>query len=325
MIKLPSVIIFLTTVHCAFSQFAPGAGQIGTSAVYKDSSVILNWASEIINFNPGPEDLSDSQSPTVSFGIAENALGPAEGNSFEAVSLGDGGSITLGFDFPIMNAVGPDFAVFENSFSETYLEFAFVEVSTNGIDYVRFPSTSNIQTTNQTGPFDSSDPTLVHNLAGKYSQGYGVPFDLSDLLDSAAVNTDSINFIRIVDVVGSIDSAYGRFDSHLNFINDPFPSPFNSSGFDLDGIAVFHQNNPLSLGSSKVKHFSLYPNPANEFITIKSNLDYSTYSVYNLQGQLILETDGNSQINLSTVPNGLYFMKLNSTELQQIERLVVQH
>ncbi|MFK8044957.1 MAG: T9SS type A sorting domain-containing protein [Crocinitomicaceae bacterium] len=325
MIRLSIFLMSFTTVNSTFCQYAPGAGQIGTSAVFKDSSIFINWASEVVSFDPGPEDLSNSQSATVSFGIPQNALGQSEGNSFDAISLGDNGSITVGFEFPIMNSIGPDFAVFENSFSDTYLELAFVEVSTNGSDYVRFPATSNTQTSSQTGAFDSSDPTLINNLAGKYRQGFGVPFDLAELSDSTKVNIDSINYIRIVDAVGSIDSTFGTFDSNGNFINDPFPSPFNSSGFDLDAVGVIHQNNPLTSSDYKPKLFRIYPNPAQNSFTIKNSLANETYSVFNLQGQLVLETNGNSKIDCSALENGIYLIKLNSEENQQIERLFIRH
>ncbi|MFN6048554.1 MAG: T9SS C-terminal target domain-containing protein, partial [Bacteroidota bacterium] len=61
-------------------------------------------------------------------GTAAGAEGPAASNG--VVSLGDGGIATLTFDPPITNGDGFDFAVFENTFLDTFLELAFVEVST---------------------------------------------------------------------------------------------------------------------------------------------------------------------------------------------------
>jgi hypothetical protein len=46
--------------------------------------------------------------------------------------------------------------------------------------------------------------------------------------------------VRIIDVVGSIDPAFGTRDSLGNLINEPFPTPFSSSGFDLDAVGVIH-------------------------------------------------------------------------------------
>ena len=201
----------------------------------------MNWASQVVNFSAGPEDISDPQSPLANFGQSINATGVAEGNSTDVVSLGDGGSIILSFPYPISNGPGPDFAVFENGFSNDFLELAFVEVSTNGTDFVRFPATSNTSSASQTGTFGNTDPTLVNNLAGKYRQGFGTPFDLAELADSTGIKLDSINYIKLVDVVGSIDPVFASYDANGNPVNDPFPTPFPSSGFDLDAIGVIHQ------------------------------------------------------------------------------------
>ena len=41
-----------------------------------------------------------------------------------------------------MNGNSWDFCVFENAFNDSFLELGFVEVSSNGNDFYRFPSTS---------------------------------------------------------------------------------------------------------------------------------------------------------------------------------------
>jgi hypothetical protein len=163
-------------------------------------------------------------------------LGQAEGTSFDSVSLGRGGSLTLTFDTPIQNGTGWDFAVFENSFSDQYLELAYVAVSSNGIDFVRFDNIS--LTRNPVPGFGNIDPTDVDGLAGKYRQGFGTPFDLEDLsakdeVQSGDVDLSSISFIRIVDIVG--DGSY--LDSSGEPIYDPYPTA-GSAGFDLDAVGV---------------------------------------------------------------------------------------
>jgi hypothetical protein len=139
--------------------------------------------------------------------------------------------------------------VFENSFSDTFLELAYVEVSSNGADFVRFPSVSLTQATTQVGGFGTLDPTNIHNLAGKYRGGFGTPFDLADLipLASPTLDLDSITHVRVVDVVGRINAAPGNpgyspsLDADGRIINDPYSTPFPSGGFDLDGVGVINQ------------------------------------------------------------------------------------
>ena len=97
------------------------------------------------------------------------------------VSLGDGGYAVLSFERPIKNGPGWDFAIFENSFSDTFLELGLVEVSSDGLNYFQFESTSLTQDTLQIDAFGSINPEMINNLAGKYRATFGTPFDLEEL------------------------------------------------------------------------------------------------------------------------------------------------
>ncbi len=226
--------------------YDPQVGQTGSLGIPNTSPLINEWASSIVSITRGPEDIADPNSPLASFGDPSNALGIANGVSAHVVSLGDGGSITLSFNAPIANGLGADFAVFENGFLSggpglAYLELAFVDVSSDGAHFFRFPSVTETQTTTQIGGFGSIDATNLHDLAGKYVAGYGTGFDLSELTGiSPYLNVNDVTEVRITDVVGSIDPQYGTRDSLGNLINDPFPSPFASSGFDLNGVGVIN-------------------------------------------------------------------------------------
>ncbi len=221
--------------------FAPAAGQPGSTAIADTSPLFVEWAGGFQNLVRGPMDIANPAGGTASFGTGNEALGPADGNPSHVVSLGDGGQITLTFAEPITNGPGADLAVFENGFGDTFLELGFVEVSTNGSDFVRFPSQSLTQTATQVGGFGTLDPTNIDGMAGKYRGGFGTPFDLSQLAGlSPNVDVNHINFVRVVDVVGSINPALGTRDSLGNLINDPYPTAFASGGFDLDGVGVIN-------------------------------------------------------------------------------------
>ena len=70
-----------------------------------------------------------------SSGDTNSPLGKAGDGTI--LSLGDGGEATLTFSTPISNGQGADFAIFENSFSATFLELGLVEVSSDGQNFVR--------------------------------------------------------------------------------------------------------------------------------------------------------------------------------------------
>ena len=205
---------------------------------------LMGWATgiEVVR---GWQDISNPQFGLADFGTPQDALGPAQGGTnWGVVSLGDGGVAILTFEKPIANGPGWDFAVFENSFDGRFLELAFVEVSSDGVNYQRFPAVSLTQTETQIATFGTLDPTYLYHLAGKYQAGYGTPFDLDQIKDvNPLVDVTRITHVRIVDVVGSLNEAYCSYDSQGNKINDPWPTPFGTGGFDLDAVGVRYQKN----------------------------------------------------------------------------------
>ncbi|MBI3837159.1 MAG: PEP-CTERM sorting domain-containing protein [Planctomycetia bacterium] len=236
-----TVILCALAAGASAGPFAPAAGQPGSTAIPNTSPLFVEWANGFQNLIRGPMDIANPGGGLASFGDPNFALGPADGTTTHVVSLGDGGQITMTFAHPITNGPGPDLAVFENGFADNFLELGFVDVSTNGSDFVRFPSESLTQTTTQVGGFGTLDPTNIDDLAGKYRVGFGTPFDLGQIAGlSPNVDANDINFVRIVDVVGSINPAFGLRDSLGNLINDPYPTAFSSGGFDLNGVGAIN-------------------------------------------------------------------------------------
>lgn len=235
------IITLLSTLSLASQAgpFAPAAGTAGSTAVDASSADIIGWASTVNSYSPGTNVDIGFQTPSRSLGPAGNSDGNNIGVTFDIVSLGRGGSITLTFDNPISNGAGDDFAIFENSFSNNFLELAWVEVSSNGSDFSRFPGAS--LTPSVVGPFSSTmDPTNITGLAGKYRAGFGTPFDLESLLGSANLDINNITHLRIVDIIGD-GSTVDNLSPPVgpNPIYDPYPTS-GSAGFDLESVAVMH-------------------------------------------------------------------------------------
>lgn len=166
-----------------------------------------------------------------------NAVGPASTDPLAAVSLGNGGALTLRFDDPpIGDGPGPDLAVFENPIDPAFLELARVEVSSDGRTFAAFGAAYLGDA--PVGAFGLHDARWIGGLAGKYAVGWGTPFDLAALREHPAVvagvvDLAAVRFVRIVDVIGD-----GRErDSFGQPIYDPTPT-VGSGGFDLTGVAV---------------------------------------------------------------------------------------
>jgi hypothetical protein len=306
------------------AQFPPPAGQQGSTAIFKDSSAIVGWATGCKVFR-GYIKISDTSytylgDNKANYGSEGSALGKAD----EApVSLGDGGYAVVTFDKPVTNGPGFDFAVFENGLNDSFLELAFVEVSSDGIHFVRFPAVSNTQTSTQIATFGTLDATLIDNLAGKYRALFGTPFDLDVLAGKPDLNINRITHIKIIDVVGCIQPAFATYDSKDNIVNDPWPTPFNTGGFDLDAVGVLHFTY-----STEDQSVFLYPNPVTDHLTINV-LSGNTFDMVlnDISGKAILEKEkvkNNSTIDLGFLPSGIYFctftLENGTTEVRKIIR-----
>ncbi|MBO7134439.1 MAG: T9SS type A sorting domain-containing protein [Bacteroidales bacterium] len=308
-------------------------------AMHKDSSAFIGWATsaEIVRGYVKISDTTftytDRPSGVTSnhafYGTTSDCLGQANGRF---ISLGDGGSITLQFDIPIANGEGHDFAVFENALipnevpnqdSIVFYELAFVEVSSNGEDFVRFPAVSHVQTDVQVGTFGYENSNLLTNLAGVFPVFNGYPFDLEELANEPNLDVNNITHVRLIDVVGSIDPQYGTYDSEGNIINDPYPTPFHSCGFDLDAVGVIHSLN--SVESNVFAMADVYPNPASDYVNLSSDRDFSV-EIYNLMGQKVLcdsEKSTSFAMNISDIQSGIYFVAFVFDDCRVVKKIEI--
>lgn len=309
--------------------YAPPAGQPGSTAIHMESSLFTSWATGIA-VERGYVFIEDTMfvangSNRASFGDPLNALGQATGNSADVVSLGDSGVAILTFETQIMNGPGFDFAVFENSFSDDYLEFAFVEVSSDGNRFVRFPNHSEVQDQVQIHGFGLTDTRRIHNLAGKYRAGYGTPFDLEDLKDSIGIDLNAITHVKIIDVIGSVGPS-ATYDSYGNKINEPFSTPYETGGFDLDGVGVIHAY--LSIHAASLTSIDFFPNPARNSITlsVQENIP-AEIKIYSSLGKLVFAENSisnNQQISFD-LESGMYTVQLWFGKTVVHKKLLIQN
>jgi len=227
-----------------------GAGTVPTLVVpvYRsgdgvpaDSAAIIGWGSQVIDYSPGTEALEYTD--------PSEALGRASGVSTDVVSLGRGGSITVRLDVAVgatlpagatQAAQAAQIAVFENGIpagsAALCAELAYVEISADGVRFVRFPVEC-LRTTPVT-EFGTIDPSEYRGFAGLHPAGTGTVFDPGTLANtvevlSGAVDISAIRYVRIVDVVGD----GSQTDSLGRPVYDPYPTS-RTAGFDLDGVAV---------------------------------------------------------------------------------------
>jgi len=229
-----------------------------SEGVQKDNELIKSWADGYAEFIKGYD--RSTCSPDNGWDDPSMAYGPATGNNFDIICLGNHGEITLTFSTGITDGPGFDFAVYENAFvsqggagvaGQMFGELAFVEVSSDGVNFLRFDSAS--LTPGPVGGYGSVNVQHIYGLAGTQPNAYGndnafgTPFDLSSLrnkkkVTEGLVDLNNITHVRVIDISGTahIDGNYHPcYDSFGNIIHDAFKT-WGSGGFDLEAIAVMN-------------------------------------------------------------------------------------
>jgi hypothetical protein len=323
------LMVFVIVTARLFAQFPPPAGHHGTTAMNKDSSAFIAWGSTC-TIQRGFVNIADTMftyngSNRTAYGSYLYATGPADEL---VVSLGDHGSATLGFENAIKNRPGPDFAIFENSFGDSFLELAFVEVSSDGEHFVRFPAVSLTPVAQQVNTFDTIDATKINNFAGKYRQAYGTPFDLQDIIDSTGIDLNKITAVRIIDAVGCLQDAFATTDSQGHKVNDPWPTPFDTGGFDLDAVGVIHNQSNGIEDSNFLSAISVYPNPVTENATVDAHLIGEVIlKITDPSGHVLMTfiVSGKSTIDLRALPAGIYLAVLTSPDGASYTRKIIKY
>ncbi len=308
------------------AQFPPQVGIAGSTAIPHNSPDITAWASGCV-ITRGYLDIAQPGLGRVFSGEENMGTGPADN---QVVSLGDSGVAVLTFPGFIVNGPGADFAVFENGFlhpqdpEQAYLELAFVEVSSDGINFTRFPASCHVQDTHQiAGAGEFINAREIHNLAGKYRSRFGTPFDLEELAGTPGLDINRITHVRIVDVVGSLDETYGSKDKDGNRINDPYPTPYDigTGGFDLDAVGVIHQQANGVQQWDDMASVRVYPNPVSDRLFIKAERGALIAGVLmNPTGSIVQRlsfSDGNYQIDMQHLPVGIYYLTLEFASAQK--------
>ena len=215
-------------------------------AIPSASPLIAGWANSI---DAGRTSFAARGSTMIS-ATGFNSLGDLSADEIAAGAIP--GFLTVTFLHDVFNGPGADFAVFENGFefgspNGLFAEFAYVEVSSNGSDFLRFPSIStNVAPVTGSGAFAGFDVSNIYNLAGKHASGFGTPFDLQELASDplvagGTVDLNAIAYVKLVDIPGN----GGFLDSQGHPILDNWLTSGGGGGYDFRlpaglGVGVIH-------------------------------------------------------------------------------------
>ncbi|MCA0131824.1 family 16 glycosylhydrolase [Winogradskyella alexanderae] len=100
-------------------------------------------------------------------------------------------------------------------------------------------------------------------------------------------------------------------------------SNFVESSMVIDYVRVY-QNIGLSIDENFASKFSVYPNPASNYISIVSVENVDSVFLYNTLGQLVLEGSNDVRgFSIKSLNSGIYILKLNSGNRTVTKKLLI--
>ncbi|MDG4716640.1 choice-of-anchor Q domain-containing protein [Winogradskyella marincola] len=84
-------------------------------------------------------------------------------------------------------------------------------------------------------------------------------------------------------------------------------------------IGAYELQSTLSITNTLANDFKIYPNPVNNILNIKTDIQKYNYRIYNIQGQEVLKANNvtSSTIDLSTLHTGIYVLNISSDNKSQ--------
>ncbi|MFN4122075.1 MAG: T9SS type A sorting domain-containing protein [Flavobacteriales bacterium] len=250
--------------------------------------------------------------------------------NFNFVSLGFEGSIVLKFDYTVFDRPGADITVYETTFGDNlarpcsnYPEIAKFEGSVDGVNWYLLSAAT-------------VEPASL--ASGRLCR--------DGQLDISNMPNGVLRYLRITD---ESERSSSRF-------------PGNADGYDVDGVLVgqceFIQNedgsgafnsipNPTLTMNGKLAaedgnilfeepyvNFGVYPNPANNFVTI--NIETSgkdenyVIRIDDVVGRTVVFENINAgananvlrEVNLAGVPSGIYMVTVETKEAKMTQKIV---
>ena len=150
-------------------------------------------------------------------------------------------------------------------------------------------------------------------------------------IDSDAFNISTAN--------PNLDADYKPTSASTAVIDQGTNSFYNSGLFgtlDLSGndrvfnttidLGAYEYNSTLSVDDISLDENSvkLYPNPVTDVVNIKTNQTIKNVTVFNVNGQKVLDFANQSQINISNLPTGMYFLNINTNQSNQTIKILKQ-
>lgn len=166
---------------------------------------------------------------------------------------------------------------------------------------------------------------FISNVAGEFHI-----YSLNWSPDQITFLVDDIPFYTYRPAVQ--DDATWPFDkNHYLLLNvaiggiaGPIDPNFDQSAMVIDYVRVFQQST-ASVDDNQLLDFQIFPNPASDVVTIKSNNPVDSIQLYSIQGsQIEISMVNDTSFSVNDLASGIYVLKIASGSSISTKKLVVQ-
>ena len=163
--------------------------------------------------------------------------------------------------------------------------------------------------------FDRTSTPIVVGDNSSINRVYTMTEVLSDYLGvvSFSYEESELNGISESDLILEVQDGNGVWNNVTPTINETN----NTLTYDFTELISFTTvtassvNATLSVGPIDINDFvKVYPNPATDYLFIKSNLNYQS-TLYNVAGQRVMQSNAKT-LNVVDLPSGVYLLQLKS-------------
>ena len=220
--------------------------------------------------------------------------------------------------------------------TEVQVPFRFMEGATTITGTVNGVAVTGLGFSELLHYYEHPDVTITNPVGGAYDPSQAITWDLNNPDDGRPV---------FYDLEYSIDNQ-NTFLPIVSGLTDPtylWNSPPISDGDDIwfriiaysvDGVltstttSASSSSATLSLPSFNHNGVKLYPNPVDDQLTLSfmNPAEDLTYEVIDVRGRLVLKGQESltsaTQINTSALPQGIYFIRVNSNHVEDFLRFI---
>jgi sugar lactone lactonase YvrE len=199
---------------------------------------------------------------------------------------------------------------------------------------------------------------IINTIAGTGTLGYsgdGGPATMANIGRPSGITRDVVGNIYFTDdwysmikkintsaIINTLGGAAGigyagdggpaalaKFHGTYGIVIDNVNNIYVTDGLNNRIREVCVSSCALEIGESNISNnINIYPNPTSSILNIFSEQNKfanSQIEITNYLGQAVLKTEFKNQIDVSTFPNGFYFLNIQSNEGVLTKKIVIQH